>query len=235
MFSYRKRSYGMTGGQAKKQNVSGAFKPPRSVSIGPIARQAQRVGGRGSSATELKFIDTATTTSLTVGSAAFTSPAAATLLNGCVSGSTATTRIGRKILMKSLLLRCVFTCGSTAVGCTPVRVLVVYDKQANGAYPAVTDVLLASEFNSPNNLSNRDRFVTLIDQFCDPISVNNTATVCKVFYKKLDLETMFNTGVVGDVTDMTSGSIVVMFAQTGKQTVAAPVIDWRCRIRFDDN
>ncbi len=45
-----------------------------------------------------------------------------------------------------------------------VRIMLVLDKQANGALPAVTDVLATDDFQSFNNLANSSRFKTLYDK-----------------------------------------------------------------------
>jgi len=204
--------------------------------LGPIARQAMRTGGwaNPSSMPELKFVDAATSTTLAT-TGLFTSPVAATLLNGLTPGSTATTRIGRKIVMKSLYLRYSLSLAATSTGGSPVRIIIFYDKQANATLPAITDLLEVSNFNSTNNLSNRDRFVVLCDHVSEPVSVQNNFTVTGSLYKKLSLETMFNTGAAGTIGDITSGSVFITFATAvGGIGVAGAELNWRTRIRFDD-
>lgn len=212
---------------------------PYYPSLGPLSgtsRQAVRVGGwanptRGG---ELKFTDVTNTLTLGVAAATWTTPGPNFLLNGLVPDSTATGRIGRKINMKSLYLRMTYSLAGTSTFGGPARVIVVYDKQANAQAPAVTDILLADSMLSPNNLSNRDRFVVLLDQMFDPISTAGNQVVSMEVYKKINLETMFNAGNAGTIGDITSGSVYILAAQAGFIGTAAPSINFRSRIRYTD-
>ena len=62
----------------------------------------------------------------------------------------------------------------------------------------------------------------------------NRASVGGVIYKKLNLETMFNSGSAGTIGDITSGSVYLFVAQTGGILVANPIFNWRARVRFTD-
>lgn len=230
----------MSTSRKRSASITAQFKKPRLVAppASSTSRQAMRVGawaGRFTQGPEMKFKDTNAATSLAVSAATFSTPAAALLLNGLVPDSTATGRIGRKILLKSIYLRwtSAMQASSTLGAC--VRTIIFYDKQANTAAPAVTDVLLADDFHSPNNLSNRDRFVTLLDDVSTPISSINEFVASNQAFKKLNMETMFNAGTAGTIADITSGSIYIMFAQSGAVGTAAPIVTWRARIRYTDN
>lgn len=219
--------------QVSKKTGGYAYTTPTKGASGALARQAKRTGGwaNPSGGGELKFVDTTNVTAGAAGSFAFS---AATLLNGLASGSTATTRVGRKVTMTSLLLRYNVSLAPTSVGGSPIRILVVYDKQANAAAPAITDILLTDTFNSANNLSNRDRFVTISDFITPCISVAGNYSYAGVIYKRFALETMFNTGSAGTVGDMTSGSVHVFSAQTADITTATYEMSMVGRIRFTD-
>jgi len=212
---------------------------PRSGGLGPrggTSRQARRTGGWVSptSTGELKFTDVSGALLPGV-SDAFTTPGPSFLLNGLVPDSTATGRIGRKIVMKSILIRYTAYLRPTSVGGGPVRILVVYDKQANTNAPAVTDILLADSYTSPNNLSNRDRFITLFDEITAPLSVAGDFAVSGTLYKKnLNLEVMFNTGTAGTIGDITTGSIYILAANTGLVTTDGSRVGFRSRIRYSD-
>lgn len=195
--------------------------------------QAMRTGGwanptRGG---ELKFVDTNPTTTPAIGVVTWT---AGTLLNGLANGSDASTRVGRKITMKSLLMKYFWKCDPASTGGSPLRILIVYDKQANAAAPAITDILLLDNFNSPNNLSNRDRFVTLVDHYTEPIGIAGNFGVGGSVYKKLNMETMFNAGSAGTIGDITSGSVYLFVAQNGGILTVAGDFDSRVRIRYTD-
>jgi len=176
--------------------------------------QAKRTGGWANPAkgAEVKFLDTSPSGTISFASSTF---ATGVLLNGCINGSDASTRIGRKINIKSLLIRYEGHLASTSTGGGCFRILVVYDKQANATAPAITDVLLTDHFLSANNLSNRDRFTTIFDHITDNVSANGEYLVSDVLYKRLSLETMFNAGNAGIIGDIASGSIYLFIAQAG--------------------
>lgn len=226
-------------------SVSGrprAQAPSARGGLGPrsgTTRQAKRTGGWANpvSGGELKFKDTAlTNTALGLAAATFTTPGPTFLLNGLVPDSTATGRIGRKIVLKSLLVRWSVSMAATSTLGAPIRVIVFYDKQANASAPAVTDVLVTDSFFAPNNLSNRDRFVTLSDQYSEPIGTSNGVYVCagNIYKKNLNLETMYNAGTAGTIGDITSGSLYIMIAQEGRIATAAPLFSMYARIRYQD-
>jgi len=195
-------------------------------------QQAIRTGGwaNPSKGGELKFCDIAATPTIPT-SAAFATPI---LLTAIANGTDASGRIGRKITLKSLLIRWQLSLAATSVGGSPVRVLVIYDKQANAQAPAITDVLLTDTFTSQNNLSNRDRFVTIFDQITEPVSVQNNYACANVNYKGINLETIYNAGTDAAIGSIASGSIYLFVAQTGSTTIAAPVFTFKSRLRYTD-
>lgn len=195
--------------------------------------QAIRTGGWANPAVaESKFIDTSPSPTLTP--AVNTWVATPILLNGCVQGTEATNRLGRKITMTSLYLKMQATLAATTTLGGYIRYAVVYDKQANGTAPAITDVFLSNNQLSPNNLSNRDRFVKIIDKETPVISVNGDPTVSIEEYRKLNLETCFNTGNAGTIGDITSGSLYLFVANNGSFGTAAPFFGGTCRVKFAD-
>lgn len=48
-------------------------------------------------------------------------------------------------------------------GYSPVRVVIIYDREPTGALPAVLDIFETSSILSNLNLSNSDRFMVLVD------------------------------------------------------------------------
>lgn len=199
-----------------------------------IVQQAIRTGGYANPSRmgEMKYIDLSNTLTTGIAASGFS---AANLLNGVVQGSDATTRIGRKIVLRSMLVRMKQRLQTTTTGGCSIRVLCVYDKQTNATAPAITDILLADDFNSPNNLNNRDRFVTLFDKVLEPLSAAGNVETGYVQFNPINLETMFNSGNAGTVGDITSGSVYLFAAQSGQAAVAAPTVVFRSRIRFVDN
>lgn len=207
---------------------------PRGVS-GTTA-QAMRTGGwsNPSKMGELKFVDVGTRAdTLTASVTTFTTPGAVFLLNGIVPGSGADQRIGRVVTGKSIYVRGVFSMGATSTSGSPLRILIVYDKQANATAFNTTDLLKQDDFRSGNNLSNRDRFTVIADMITPYIGSGDKVQTNFEIYKKLNLETQFNAGTAGSIGDITSGSIYIMFAHFGIAT-AGPVVNWWSRYRYRD-
>lgn len=158
------------------------------------------------------------------------------LLNLATAGTGPQNRIGRRILMRSVNYR--FHLGEAdgasatgGIGATNIRVLVVYDKQTNGGNPAITDVLTADSFQSPNNLANTDRFLIVSDQIFQTGDTTQ-ATIGK-HGRKLSLDTMFNNGGAGTVADVNSGGLFVFFS-TANMAAGPPVINYYFRVRYTD-
>jgi len=97
-----------------------------------------------------------------------------TCLNCVEQGNGVSQRIGNKIVITSIRLRGTITPSKTAdtTDYGFVRVLMVYDKQTNGAAPLIGDIIsnistsgsFATAFNSGIKITNRNRFVMLRDQ-----------------------------------------------------------------------
>lgn len=146
-------------------------------------------------ATELKAVDTvATTYSFNTAGAVAAAP-----LNVPVSGAAFYQRIGNKIAMKSLQLRgLIIPSNGNAAAVTEqiCRVIIYYDRQANGAAPAVSDILLSTTSAGATssqsydfvNMNNRDRFLILMDeQVLTPAVGINGATAASTVTQAIDL------------------------------------------------
>lgn len=182
------------------------------------------------------------------------------LLNGIQAGSGFSQRVGRKIRMKSLKVQ--FNINPfpsrTQVGDLG-RVLIVYDRQTNGALPALADVLQDTNTAAANttnvavgpNLSNRERFTVLRDySFTLPAVVVAATGVpssaypdsfegehqsfIKWYIKLKGLETVFNADT-GDVGSIATGSIFVLaLGGVAAGTNAWLVNSWHSRLRYYD-
>lgn len=218
---------------ARTTNVVATRKTPLSRASSSITRQAIRTGGwaNPSKTGELKFVDTVCTQGVIFAAVTF---GAGTLLNGLASGSTATTRVGRKVTIKSMMLRWNYNMGATSTGGCVLRILIVYDKQSNATAPAITDILATDDWMSANNLSNRDRFVTLSDVITAPVGVSSDFEIGDMIYKRLNLETNFNAGNAGTVGDITSGAIYLFVAQSGSMATANGAFTASARVRYSD-
>lgn len=156
------------------------------------------------------------------------------LLNGMLMGTSASTRIGRRITVKSIYLRYWASLATGTTGTSPIRIMIVLDKQANTQAPAAGDILLADNISQPNNLSNSRRFVTLCDKVLDGIGTVGKASEHFEFYKKTNLEVQYNTGNAGTVADIQSGSLYLLVWSTGAFGTTSPTGGYTVRLRFTD-
>lgn len=137
--------------------------------------------------------------------------------------------------MKSLMIKYYFTgTGATSTG---LRCIILYDKQTNGALPAVTDVLTSDTIMAAQNLDNAKRFIILADfyPFDDQsegmaLAGNNGTGVMYKKYIKMNLETMY-AGNAGTIADIEMGSLIIMTNGNGATIAAQSGIH---RIRFID-
>lgn len=187
---------------------------------------------------ELKVTDVATA------SANLTLNAGLVLLNGVAQGSDYNTRIGRKTLMKSLFIR--FTLVPNTANSAPngdfARIIVFYDCQTNAAAPIASDVLTSgTDYLSPLNLNNRDRFKILHDKII-PMNANvYTAGALTAgdpvnkswkIFKKMNMEVIFG-GTANTVGSIQTGSIYLMYLSAGATSYST--LSYNSRIRFIDS
>lgn len=216
-------------------NASSQFKMPGKMSSRVVASgQAWRRPGRVlGSVNELKDL-TVKSTALVPAVGSFASPAGV-LLNGCAQGTTASTRVGRRLLMKSLLFKYQIGLASTTTGGSPIRVLVVYDSQTNGAAPGIGDVVLTDELAAPMNLSNSRRFKILIDEVIPCIGTAGPQAAMFTRYVKLAHTVEFNANSAGTVSDIQTGSVYAFVWQNGALATTVAAATMYSRIRFSDS
>jgi len=180
-------------------------------------------------------------------------------INAVSTGSSAFNRIGRKIHMKSLYLQGYFS--PTGVAAASVsqfaRIMIVYDKQANGAAPAIADVLRdqinntgadanVSVFSSGLNLNNRERFDVILDKrFTLPGLTaafgsngnGGTANFMNINeYRKLGMrDVQFRSdSVPSTIADIASGALI-MITFGDLTAVNAPFnLIFSCRVKYQD-
>lgn len=178
------------------------------------------------------------------------------LLNGMIQGPDYNNHIGRKAHMRSLLFRwCIHPTANTdtnALEGTPLRLLIVYDKQTNGVTATSGDILQAPSnwttfitgagvANSlpiePMNLNNRDRFKILMDKKVTWNHVDRPVIEGEKFIKLKNKEIIWQTAgaTVGAIA---TGSIIFM-AISAADGIASNTNELRCeyssRIRFMDS
>lgn len=123
-----------------------------------------------------------------------------TALNLIRIGSTYVNRIGRRIAMKNLRLTGILETLRTVATNDYMRIIVLYDRQANGAFPLVADILTTTDQAAANttgvfsniNLNNRERFTILRDKRVALPSSTFTAGV------------ITNVGLIDPITTLTN-------------------------------
>ncbi len=159
-------------------------------------------------------------------------------------GDTQSQKEGLKVTLKSVQIRFQLTIPSTTVVADAtdiLRVILVKDKQANGALPAVIDILNTATIQAFKNLENTSRFVTLFDKTLAISSMGGfgdgttNATLPNTkwwqFYKKLNYPIFYNnSATTGAVTTINSNNLVLMtISEAGKVGLSL-----RIRIRYMD-
>jgi len=168
-------------------------------------------------------------------------------------------RIGNKIALKSLRFRAsIFPTGNGVNQSIPyqTRWMIIYDRQPNGIYPLVGDILgditvnnsiNVGDYISSINPTNFDRFIVLCDKM---ISIGQTLTGTlglgqttetsmgiDEFIKLKGLETMFKTSSIGSpISDITTGALYLFVQAEGMPSGSEDwCLDCKMRLRFYDN
>lgn len=168
------------------------------------------------------------------------------LLNGCVQGTDIINRVGRRIMLKSVLVRLIF---NVDVASTPIsqtwRVAIIYDKQTNATYPPggsgsqptvgatfFKPVVGSSSYISPLNIDQRDRFEIISDEHIT-LSKNGPEEVALKIYRKLNHEVTFNSGNSGIYSDIVTGALWINLYNNVSSSNAAG-FNLSSRVRFED-
>jgi len=194
---------------------------------------------------EKKFLDTAITApangdgAVTVGATTFI------LCNGMAQGTTGITRIGRQITIKSVAYNLYLKPGATTTS-GMVRFMLLWDFQANGLAPVITDILgfndtpvtTANELTAAMNMSNRERFKVLVDKRIPVGSTVATQAFGPVAvhaekFRKCNQIVTYNGGVAGTVADIATGSLYVVLMTTTGGAANVSLVG-NVRIRFTD-
>lgn len=229
----KKRKASTAGGTPTKRRKTGDYQKGRE-----LLRPGQ----------ELKAFDVAHTATVVQGVAG---PPVHYTMNAMVNGSELYQRVGRKVYMKNLHFRGIFTLTAAAVE-QACRIIIYYDSQPNAAAPLIATLLqdsnaaAATTWDSEINLTNRQRFKILRDYqvilgestalagnaqvIPDPIL--NSINV-DFFIKLKGLEAIYNGTNGGTVADITSGAVnMVIVGDTRADTNYSFL--WTSRLRYYD-
>lgn len=166
-------------------------------------------------------------------------------------------RNGNKIALKSLRLRgTVQETGQTGAPQQQARFMIIYDRQVNGVYPAVNNVLsdvsTSNVVNAGNYLSSinpnfYDRFIVL----CDKLFILGPSTtggneingptelkcfVIDEFIKLKGLEVQFGPSTLNSpIADLNTGALYLITWGDITNGTESNYMDMTCRLRFYDN
>lgn len=163
----------------------------------------------------------------TVNGAVLYAPAQAVTIGG---------RIGAKTRMKSLQVRAAVSWPGAQTTASPsqCRIVVVYDRQPNGAVATRSDVFTDGTLcTTPYSVPNQDRFITLVDEYTD-IPDNGQFAVSWSAYRKLDLDSCASAGN----NNPNTGALLMFAAANSLSNESSPskfpTIEFSSRVRFTD-
>lgn len=213
------------------------FKKPR------VSGQTRMAIALGAQAPRFPYIEKkqkdSNATSVTIASLAATW-SALTLLNGIASGVGPDGRLGRRLNMKSLMVRWIHfpqTIAGSFIG--DIRILVIYDRNPQGALPAITDILSVDSITGIMNLNNSDRFMVLIDDLpCQTQGRMGSAgspTLAGKYHRKFNLQSQYDESATGGIADITCGAIYFMWcASASTGATNGTTITFSSRVRYTD-
>lgn len=148
--------------------------------------------------------------------------------------------LGRAVEVTSLSWKWSSSYAATTAGSSPMRLLVVYDRQPNAALPAVTDIVNQDYINAHMNLANSKRFLVIVNEEFEGMSIQGPNAFFKTGYvsfrKRFNgtLRTEFNDVNGGTIADITTGSYISLTWQNGGLITAAPIDTLDFRFRYTD-
>lgn len=162
-----------------------------------------------------------------------------TLLNTIVQGPSQNERIGKRVYLKSLLMRG-FAFGGTTAVINDVATMIVYDKRPNGVVPAITDILTSANSSAFMNDNNTSRFEVLRRK--DYVLIGNSTTpstgqeaISVDEYIPLKKRPMiFNALGTGAIADIDEGALYLITVGNNVAGTTAASVSVQFRTRFTE-
>lgn len=162
-------------------------------------------------------------------------------MNLIAQGTTENTRIGRKITITSIHING-FINGAQTVNSDVVKMQLVLDRQANGAYPGITDIQEDSSVESFANLTNSKRFTVIKKWFfaMKPQGItsqfdSNTKTFVSdiqiINYNKKCSIPIEYSGTSGAISELASNNLMLWCQSTQDDATSYTL---NVRLRFKD-
>jgi len=167
-----------------------------------------------------------------LGTASIASTGSFVLLNNLAQGDSATTRTGNSVVARTLEMRFNIRWNAAAASTSQgLRVMLLWDRQANGSLPALNTVLQATDYLSPVNDSFRKRYKVIYDKNFVVASVGPLIVQAKKLKKLGNTVTRYN-GNAGTVADVVSNSL--LFYLISSDAANGPTIQYQFRLRYTD-
>jgi len=160
------------------------------------------------------------------------------LLNGIAAGTDYNQRDGRRAIIDSVSIQGDLFYSSTTLAhpADLVRFMIVYDKQANGAQPLITDILNFANADSFYNINNLGRFEVLSD-WTSTLPQVPAATTSAVYFPKIKLNKRISrgteySGTGGGIATISSGALYLI--AIGSQVTGSnnTVLEMSARVMF---
>lgn len=238
-YAYSKSTKGKRGAAIALRRAAATLRRSYGPPLGPVATRGFYGLWQSRGRNELKTVDVSGTNTTPIS----TTTGTVSLINGVATGTDYTNRVGRKIILKSLLLRIMFNPVVTGtVDATlgdNVRLICVLDMQPNGVVISGSDLLLnTGSPTDPLNLNNRDRFKIIWDKMISfpsyktttgSLTTGSPTAKCMKLYKKMSQEVIFN-GTGSTIGSIQTGALYLFQLCQGGFTQST----FSTRVRFID-
>ena len=216
----------------QRDEVVVATKQPRMVLKRSSAVSSKSLQRLVAQSRETGFVD------LALANYAMDTTGTITLLATIPQGTTVNSRVGKKILLKSIQMRGSISNNSAAT-VNDVAYLIVYDRRPTGSLPAITDILDTATSRSMNNDANSGRFKII--RRVDTALVGNVTTFTEATMKSVDeyiklrdLPMVFKAAGTGAIADIEEGALYLVTVGFVAAGTAAAQLSAGFRIRFYD-
>lgn len=209
----------------------------RSAMIRPGYTRRSGYYGRYNTRTseELKFFDTSINSSIDLTGEVLTGGQ----INLVPQGTTESTRIGRKIVVKNIDIKGYVVGNGINTTSQIVQLALVLDKQCNGAAAGYTDIYTTNDINSFRNMANSERF-TVIKTWRMQIYPQITIIAGTSFlppYRSIQYHKSCNipiefSSTTGAITEIRSNNLFVIGIAIGGDDTAN--FTATCRIKYKD-
>lgn len=215
-----------------KRTASGAWKTQPTTKKPRMKRQNAGISIPRAAKEELKNFDFAATG--TIVAAQTTALVQQIFTPG--QGTSPVQHVGRRATVKSLHYRWEGSFAPTSAGVSPLRLMIVYDKQPNAATPATTQIVQIDSISTPTQLFNSRRFKILVNEQVECVGSSGPGAWFREGIRKFKfpLEVEFNDVNGGTIADIQTGSFIALIWQNGNIITANPTSAIYTRVRFLD-